>query len=182
MCDPMSAIGFGLSAASQVAGFAGQQEQTDAYNAAAQQNAINAGVAASNKYADEGRSFVYDSKKNMQEGYKAVMSGRKARGTAVASAGSAGIDGSSLTLGDILSDINQESAVNLDNIAAKQDDMKSAFRSRVKSYEAEAQGRINSMPYKEGPSPLALGLNIASAGFGAVKDSPKGKAWLGIEK
>jgi hypothetical protein len=177
----MSAIGFGLSAASQVAGFSAQQQQTDAYNAAARQNAINAGVAASNKYADEGRSYVYDSKKNMQEGMKAVFSGRKARGTAIASAGSAGIDGSSISLGDIVSDINNETALNLDNVAAKQDDMKHALVSNLKSYEAEARGRINSMPYKEGPSPFALGLNIASAGLGSVKDSPKGKAWLGIE-
>lgn len=181
MCNPMAAIGFGLSAASQVAGFSAQQQQTDAYNAAAQQNAINAGVAASNKYGDEQRSFVYDSKKNMQEGMKAVFASRKARGTALASAGSAGIDGSSISLGDILSDINQENALNLSNIKAKQEDATSAFRSNVKSYEAEAQGRINSMPYKEGPNPLALGLNIASAGLGAVKGTTQGKAWLGIE-
>jgi uncharacterized membrane protein len=169
MC--VAALGAVVSAIGAVAGYAGQVQQTNAYNEAAAQNAVNASLAAQRKYEDEGRSLVYDTKRNMQEGYDAEMKARQARGTAIASAGGSGLDISGITVGAILSDINQQNAINQGNVSAKQDDMIAGTKSRNRSYEAEAQGRINSMPFKATPSPLGLAINLAGIGAEYYKDT-----------
>lgn len=170
----------GLSAIGQGASFIGQQNATNQYNAAAKQNAINASLAAQRQYEDEGRRYFYNNKQNLQQGFQTEMKARQARGTAVASAGTAGIDASSISVQSILNDIDQQQAANDGVLRDKQEDAESAFRSRVDSYEAQAQGRINSMPFKEGPSPLALGLGIADAGLDSFSSTKYGKNWLGI--
>ena len=171
MCTMLAAAGFAIQAAGAVANFAAQQSATDAHNQQVLVNARDASIAATNKYTDEQRRMVYDARKNQQEGYKAVMSGRQAKGTAVASAGSSGFDMSSLSVGSILANEQQKINQNLDIVRTEFDDMKDAYRSRVRSYEAEAQGRINSMPMKAGPSPLGLAINIAGAGLNAYRGS-----------
>lgn len=180
MCGPLAAIGFGLQAASQVAGFAGQQQATDDYNAAARQNAINASLAMTHKTEDEQRRYAYDTKNNISQAYDAIMKARQAKGTAIASAGTAGLDASSLSVDSILSNIGNQEAESVNNFQAKQDDMEDAYRSRTRGYYYEAMGRINSMPFKRGPSPLGLGLGIATAGFNTIQNSPTAKNWLGF--
>jgi uncharacterized membrane protein len=179
VCTLAAGIGFGLQAIGSIAGFAGQQSQTDAYNATARQNAINASVAATHKYEDEGRRFVYNSKKNMQEAYDVSLKDRQARATAVASAGTAGFDGSSLSLNAILADMDNQDARNMSKVQTKEDDLHDTYSSNVQSYQAEALGRINSMPFKAGPSPLALGLGIMQSGFDSTMNTNAGKNWLG---
>ena len=169
MCFPM--VGAVLGIAGQVASFAAQQQATDAHNTAALANAQSASLAATHKYEDEGRRLIYNQKQNQQEGYKAVMKGRETLGTATASAGAAGWGAGSLSVGAILANEANKTQLNLDNVRTKMDDTSDAYRSRVATYEAEAQNRINSMPMKEGPNPLALGINMAStlAGDSTVK-------------
>lgn len=180
MCDPVTAIGFGLSAAGQVAQFAGQSQATDEYNKAAAQNRLNALVAANNKYADTDRSYIYDSTKNRMEAYDKIMQARKAAGMVKASGGSSGFDASSLTVGDLLSEYDRDQGETTSRFGLKQEDLESSRTSRVESYRAEAEGRINSMPFKSGPSPLALGLGIASSALDGVKSTKQGKIWMGI--
>ena len=181
MCTPMAAIGFGLSAISSVAGYGQQVADTKAYNAQAAQNAANASIAATHKYEDEGRRTAYDVQRLQQEGYKQAMEARRVKGSAIASAGSSGIDISSLSVGSILSDIDQQEAINESNTQTKMDDRTEAYKGNVQSYEAEAQGRINSMPFKATPSPLGAILGIAQAGLDSTASTPTGKSWLGIE-
>lgn len=159
--------------AGQVAGFAGKQQEVDNYNAAAKQNAINANIAATNKYTDEGRRLQYESKEVNQEGYEAVMKARQAKGTAVASGVSSGIDVSSLSLNSIMSSIENDESRSADAVQTRHDANEDTFRARGRTYEAEAQGRINSMPFKEGPSPLGLVLGIATEGFNAFAKRSK---------
>jgi hypothetical protein len=162
LCEPAT-IGLAISAASAVGGFAAQQQKANAVNAASKQNAINASVAASNSYADEGRKFIYNMRETQQQGYGATMKGREAQGTGAASGGASGFDASSLSIGDIMSNEAQRTAANLDNIMTKQDDRKSALKSTMTGIEAQAQGRINAMPGMEDPSPLGLAINLAGA-------------------
>jgi hypothetical protein len=180
VCTIAAGIGFGLQAIGSIAGFAGQQSQTDAYNATARQNAINASVAATHKYEDEGRRFVYNSKKNMQEAYDVSIRDRQARATSLASAGTAGFDGSSLSLNAILADMDSQDARSMSKAQTKQDDLHDTYSSNVLTSQAEAQGRINSMPFKAGPSPLALGLGIAQSGFDSFSGTNYGKSVLGV--
>lgn len=163
MCGPaIPLIGMGMQMAGQVAQFSAQQSATNASNQTAMVNARDASLAATHKYEDEGRKQIYDARQVQQEGYKAVMSGRMAKGTAMASAGSSGFDASSISIGSVLAAEDQKIAANLDNVKTKMDDLGDSYRSKVRSEEAEAQGRINSMPMKAGPNALALGINLAS--------------------
>lgn len=159
MCGPLAVLGAGLQIAGQVAGFAAQNQQS-------KQNAINASLAAQRKYEDTDRKFIYDTKAANQEGYKAIMEGREARGTAIASAGSSGVRVGSPTSAYILSNINSKIAQIEDNVRLKAEDRRMARSGDMKSIEAEAKNRIASVPR---PNPLALGLNIANIGFKAYQ-------------
>lgn len=180
MCDPVTAIGFGLSAAGQVAGFAGEQEATKEYNRAAAQNRMNALVAANRQYADIDRSFIYNTTKDRMEAYDTVMDARKAASVVAASGGSSGFDARSLSVGDLLSEYDREQGETDARFGLKLDDRKSARNSNIEETRAQAEGRINSMPFKAGPSPLALGLGIANSAVSAVKGTKQGKNWMGI--
>lgn len=160
MCGPM--VGPMLGIAGQVANFAAQSSAANAQNKAALANAQNASIAATHKYEAEGRRLRYNSMREQQEGYKAVMAGRQAQATGVASAGGAGIDLGSISVGALMANEANKTQQNLDVLNTKFEDNQQAYLSATKSYEAEAQGRINSMPMKPGPNPLALGINIAS--------------------
>lgn len=181
ICDPVTAIGFGLSAAGQVAKFAGEQQATDDYNEASGKNRISALTAANNKYADVDRSYIYDSTKNRMEAYDTIMKARKAAGMVKASGASSGFDGGSATVTDLLSEYDRDEGETTARFGMKQDDLEASRKSRVESYRSEAEGRINSMPLKSGPSPLALGLGIASSALDGVKSTKQGKIWMGIE-
>ena len=163
MCELMAAMtvaSTALSMAGSVAQYSGQQAATNAYNASAAQNAMSASVAATRKYNDEEARTYYDMLSINKEGYKNAMRGREALGMARASAGSSGVGG--ISVDNIFAAVKQQAAENEGNIQLKREDRMLARDSRMDTYEAEAQGRINSMPYKAGPDPLALGINLAS--------------------
>jgi hypothetical protein len=145
-----------------------QRKAVQEHNARVRQNAIEAGMAASNQFADLGRQFVYEARTTQQEAQKAVLSGRQAIGTALASAGSSGFSGSSLTVGAVMADEQRRIAENEQNLALKLDDQKDAFRSRGRMVEAQARGRINELTPMAEPSGMTLGLNIANAVVGGI--------------
>lgn len=166
MCTVAAAIG-GLSS---VASFVGQQQAANAQNAASLANAQSASIAAGYKYADTNARYVYNSKDLQRQANKAVLEGRARVATGVASAGGAGVSG--LSLGALIADQKRQTAENAYVATEKRDDL---FQSTIldnKTAEAEAQGRINSMPMSSGPNPLGLAINLAEAGA-------KGMGWWG---
>lgn len=179
MCDPASAIGFGLSAAGQVAGFAAKQQAVDKANAEARQNAINANVAATQQYGDAGRKLSMDAKKINQEGYKAEMAARQAAGTARSSGASSGIDIRSGTMKGILAAMAQDNAMDQYNVKTNLDAAKDTYSQTTKQAKAQAEGRINSMPMRDDPSPVGMMLGIATNAFDSISSTKQGKNWLG---
>lgn len=159
MCDPATAIG----AASSIAGYAGQAQAANAANAASLANAQSASIAAGYKYADAGQKFIYDSKALQREANKAVLAGRAAVATGMASSGSTGVAG--LSLGALVADTRRQAAENVYVTEEKRDDRYAGLITETKSYEAEAQGRINSMPMRSGPNPLGLAIELGTAGM-----------------
>jgi hypothetical protein len=151
-----------LSIGGSVLGYAQQSQAADAKNAYAMANAQSASMAAQRKYEDEQRKFIYDSKVNQKEAYDATLRGRSAVASGVASAGAAGFDASSISVAGLLAAERQKTAENLSRSSLKQEDLLFNYDARVDSYEAEAQGRINSVPMTTGPSPLALALSIGN--------------------
>jgi NOL1/NOP2/fmu family ribosome biogenesis protein len=169
MCTPLAAIGAGLSIAGQVANHSAQTKAAQQHNTAVLRNAQDASLAASHKYEDSQRRYVYDARQTQQEGYKAVMDGRRAAGTAMASAASSGFDASSISVSSILAGIDQQTALSVNNSEAKFDDLRNAYVSQGKTIEAEAQGRTNSMSMKAGPSPLGLAIGIGGSMLDGAK-------------
>jgi hypothetical protein len=154
-------LGVALSAASSVASFAAEQQAVNAHNQATAQAHLDARWAAANKYTDEGRKFRYDAKSLRKEGYKAAVAGREAIATATASAGSSGIASHSVSLKHIINAEKRKTGDNMANIEHKYEDMRTDYINKVKNHQTEAQARINSMPFKEGPNPLGLIIGIA---------------------
>lgn len=176
MCTIAAALG-GLSS---VASFAGQQQAASAANSASLANAQSASLAAGWKYSDAGNKFIYDSKALQREAGKAVLAGRAAVSSGVASAGSAGASG--ISLGALIADARQTAAENAYTATEKRDDLFTSLITQRKSYEAEAQGRINSMPMTAGPSPLSLALNIGTSALGgyASANNLNTGIWAGV--
>lgn len=168
MCTLMAALG----AASSAVSFMGQVQATNAYNAQAAAAHRDARIAATNKYADEQRRMIYNQKGLNQQGYQAAMKGREATATGIASAGATGVAGGSVTLDNLIAASLQQTAENEARVQTKREDYEESFRGAVKSYEAEAQQRINSMPFKQGPNPLGLMINMAGAGLQGYNANP----------
>lgn len=161
MCTPIAAM-VAVQVASSAAQAAQQQQQADSANTTAYANAQNAAIAAQRKYSDTQQRYVYDAKATGQEGYKAAIQGREAESTAKASAADAGLE-LGFSVDDVLAGVKQKTANNLANVQDKFDDLRTSTKNSMDSTYAEAKGRIASMPMQTGASPLALGLNIASA-------------------
>jgi hypothetical protein len=111
----------------------------------------------------------FDARSAQKEGYASIMRGREAVSTVRASAGASGFDIGSLSVGAIIAAERQKTAENSDKVRSKMEDLKTSYEAKVDSYEAEAQGRINSMPFKAGPNPLGLAINLAGAAYQGYK-------------
>jgi hypothetical protein len=167
MCTIAGAIG----AIGAVAQFAGQKQATDDYNAQAAAAHRDAEIAATNKYKDLDTKYVYNAKSLNQEGYNAALKAREEIATGVASAGSSGVDASSITLQNLVNSTKTQAATNESNIQSKRDDNKDTLIANDASVQAEAQQRINSIPFKRGPNPLSLMLGIATSAANAGQQS-----------
>lgn len=168
MCE----ISAALSVASAVAGYVGQSQATDAYNQSVAAAHRNAGIAATRKYEAEQQNVIQEARSAREQGYDAAMRARESQGVAKASAGSSGIDLSSLSVDDIINAERQKAAINADRIANKIDDAQSQYYFNTEAYEQEAQSRIDSMPFKAGPSPLGLAIDLVGAGYAGYKKNP----------
>jgi hypothetical protein len=166
----MCTVTAALAAGQAVVGFVGQQQAANAQNATAAAAHQSASLAAQRQYEDEQRRYRFDAKATQMEGYDAVMRGRQAASTVAASAGASGFDMGSLSVSSILAAEAQKTAANIAKVDAKQEDLKTSYEAKVDSYEAQAQGRINSMPFKAGPNPLGLAINLAGAAYQGYKD------------
>lgn len=170
MCTAMALLGTAMSAAGQVMA-------ANAQNAAAEQNAVNANVAAGHKYAEEGRQLTQEARRANVEAYDKVMQARRAKGTALASTGSAGLDLSSASVNAIISGMNNDAALSEMNYQDNVENMKAGYIGRTKGAYHEARGRVASVP-KANPGNLAIG--IASSGLNAAASTTQGKNWLGL--
>lgn len=157
----MCTIAAALQGASSVASYIGQAQAANAQNEAALANAQNASIAAGYKYADNHARYIYNSKDLQRQAYKATMEGRAHVGSGVASAGAAGVTG--LSLNALIADQRRQTAENAYVASAKRDDLYQSVILDDKSIEAEAQGRIASMPMTSGPSPLGLAINVGTS-------------------
>ena len=170
MCGPMAILGTAVSAAGQIMA-------ANAQNQAAEQNAQNANMAAAHKYAEEGRRMTVEARRAVVDGYGKVMQARQAKGTALASTGSAGLDLSSASVNAIISGMNNEAAQSEMNFQDNVDELRAGYLGNTRGYYHEAKSRGAAVP-KANPANVALG--IASTGLNAAANTTQGKNWLGL--
>jgi hypothetical protein len=162
----MMMAGAALGIIGAIGQYAAQKQATDDYN---QQAAIahrDAQIAATNKYKDVGSQTVWNIKDLNQKGYKAALNAREEQAKGIASSGASGIAYGSNTLDNLMAQSSQINAENQANITAKRDEQLAAYGNQTQSIQAEAQGRIDSVPFKRGPSPLGMILGIANSVVG----------------
>lgn len=169
MCMMMASMGLGMIGA--IGQYAAQKQATDDYNAQAAAAHRDAMIAATNKYKDVDTKYIYDNKSLNQQGYKAALQARDSIATGVASSGAAGINPGSITIANLVSQTQQQAAQNEDNIQTKRDDSFAQLLGQGETIKAEAQQRINAVPFKREPSPLGMILGIAGAGVKGMSDN-----------
>lgn len=175
--EPLEVIGLGARTGfgmlSSLTQHNAERQSVQQHNQKVLLNLIRANEAATSIYSDLGRRFNYESRANQLEANAATMAGRQSIGTSLASAGSSGFNGNSLTVGAVMADEQRRIAENEENYALKQDDLRSSYNSETKKAYAQGQDRINSMSFQSPPSGAALGLNIGNIVGDGLNDALK---------
>ncbi|WP_316172970.1 hypothetical protein [Bradyrhizobium sp. SZCCHNRI2049] len=161
MCMMMAGMALGVIGA--IGQYAAQKQATDDYNAQAAAAHRDAQYAATLKYKDLDSKYIYDNKALQQQGYKSALNNRESIATGVASSGAMGIDPGSITIGNLVAQNKQQEAQNESNLQDKMDDARAQRDGQMQSVQAEAQQRINSVPFKREPSPLGAILGIGTS-------------------
>ena len=175
MCDPVSLLGFGLSAASTVTGFMAQSSQASAQTKMYDQNKLNAERA----FADTNRALSVQEEQQQaadsQKRQENDLATRSAQATALAAGAAGGVQGISLeeVLGDFgARDARANSAIN------EQDawDVAQAQAEKTGAGDQEVS-RINSVNPGIKPSFLDAGLRIGVAGIQSVTQSQRNQLY-----
>lgn len=170
MCEPatLTAISIGLTAASGVASYVGQQ------NAAAAQEAANAqgrNLAIQNQQLQI-RALQNQEDEESRRAEEALRENSLAadatRATAAVSAGEAGVAG--LSVDALLGDITRQESENKQDVLQTQD-----FGQRQRQLDREGlgittQSQINQLPLVEYPSFFDTALQTGTAAFGQYSD------------
>lgn len=143
--------------------FMGQQAAADAQNEAANRNIQSAREAFNRNIVDNTRNFRAKAVETQQNRFDKTIEARDAQGTAIAQAADAGTTGNSIMA--LRNSLLRKANENDFRIASAFEANRNDFTNRMDTARAQAQDRINSMPYAAGPSPLGLAINAASAVF-----------------
>lgn len=173
---PVLAIGTLLATAgSAVAQQMAAQQQARQQNAVYQANAENARAGLINDYDQLTRRQIQEQDASAVRQDRARRAAREAQGTAMVSAGEAGVTGLSIDalLGDYARQGGEIAADETANLDATLDQIGAMARGA----QVSAQNRINSVPRSRAPGWLGTGLRIIAAGAQGVSDWNKGGGW-----
>ena len=135
MCDPITqAVLIGVSKVSEIS----------AQNKAADANRANALTAKNNEQAQQGQSYVEQSRSLIQGGFDEILQGRSDRATAYASAIENGVQGNSVMA--TIRSLRQKSARGKARTQMEITSLKTQQGLSLSHIGAKAQGRINSVP------------------------------------
>lgn len=167
MCDPASIAmaGFAVSAASSVAGFAGQQAQYEIQQQQYEQNKANAIAAFQDKQVAYNTRIEQEQQATANNKFNTQLQAQAAESKAIASAGESGVSGTSVDqlIGDIQGRVSRYDAnadTNLGWTTAQLQSEKTAAGD-------QAVSQINSVSPGVAPNFLDAGLRIAGGGLTA---------------
>lgn len=162
MCDPATAMAV-MMAVTAGAQHNASVKSTEAQNRNRQTNQLNANKAAQNKYQQEQRRLIEESRSAQQEGYDAALATASALSTGIVSAAGAGVTGVSVNA--LLADEVAIGGRNQARIKDKMNNLELGFLTNTKAYQQQAEGIVAANAYSKGPSKadgyLAVALGAA---------------------
>lgn len=166
MCEPMTIIAAtsaALSATQSVVGFMGAAQQANQMNAAYEANADAAIVAMQDDIEASNLDLMAAQENATQRRLQTQAEGLAARGTSRTAAGERGVGG--LSVAALQRDLGFQEGQNIAAINRNATLNQQRHRLQTRGATDAAQSRINSAPRSNGPSLLALGVNLAQAGL-----------------
>jgi hypothetical protein len=161
------------SIGSAVVGYAAQQKAADDQNAYYAANAKAAQMAAVNQYANEQNAIIQKrnaASQNVEETHVAAM---RARGTAWAAAGEAGVTG--LSVDSLIDDYYGREGRRVDSIDQNYEMDRDYMRAQMESTRAQAEQRINSVRQASEPSFADAAIRIVGGIAGGLGNMTKMK-------
>lgn len=153
-------LGIMSSVASAVVGYAAQQKAADEQNAYYARNARAAQMAAVNQYANEQNAIIQKRNAASQQVEETHIAAVKARGTAMAAAGEAGVTG--LSVDALIDDYYGREGRRVDSIDQNYEMDRDYMRANMESTRAQAEQRINSVRQASQPSFADAAVRIFS--------------------
>lgn len=166
-------LGMISSIGSAVVGYAAQQEQARQQNEYYARNARAAQMAAVNQYANEQNAIIQKRNAATQQVEETHISAMKARGTAWAAAGEAGVTG--LSVDALIDDYYGREGRRVDSIDQNYEMDRDYMRAQMESTRAQAEQRINSVRQASEPSFADAAIRIV----GSVASGIGGMAKMG---
>lgn len=162
-------LGMISSIGSAVVGFAAQRKAADEQNAYYARNARAAQMAAVNQYANEQNAIIQKRNAAGQQVEETHIAAMKARGTAWAAAGEAGVTG--LSVDALIDDYYGREGRRVDSIDQNYEMDRDYMRAQMESTRAQAEQRINSVRQASEPSFADAAIRIVgsvASGFGGM--------------
>jgi hypothetical protein len=163
----LPAIGAALSIASSAVGYMGAAQQAKQQNEYYVQNAQAANIAAGNQYAQLQHREIQQRDAASRDMMQMGIEGLKARGTAQAAAGEAGVTGLSVDalMGSFFAAEGQKKEARSSQFSMDQ----AATYAEMDTVKAQTEARINSVQRADSPSFLPFLISGLSGAVGAFK-------------
>lgn len=171
MCEPVSLIGFGLSAAGSIMNYSAQQQAHSQSKRDAAINDYNARINFGYQQRDLNTRQVQEQEAAAAKRFDAHLEAQRAKSTATVAAGEGGVTG--LSVVQLLGDYDAKAGRYKDRVDQQLEGNIANIESQKKGSAANALDRINSVKVLPKPSFIDAGLRIASAGV---------NAWSGAQK
>lgn len=163
MCDPLSMIGFAVSAASSAVGYAGQVSAANEQNRIYAENATRANQNAKDQMFQTQQRMIQEQSAAADEKIDVQREARAAKATAFTAAGESGVSG--LSVDALLSEFDGRAAEYEDRVDQNTEWTMNQLNNEMKGIQSNAEDRINSVQRAAKPSFFDAGLRIGGAGL-----------------
>ena len=172
MCPQLLAVaGFVVSAASTVMGFAAQEAQANAQDAAWQQNYVSSLAAARDSQNQITMRQAQEADAASQKDHMVAIQTAQKGAEVAAAAGSGGVSGTSVD--SLIQDVDRQGSLNQLAIQRNFQMTVTQLQKEKEATNTTAENRINSMSRGNHPNPLAAGIAIAGAGLDSYNQYQK---------
>ena len=169
MCDPLSMIGFGIAAASQVVSYQGQAVAAEQQNQLYRDNAARANQSARDQMFQTQQRMLQEQEAAASEKIDTSREARAAKATASVAAGESGVTG--LSVDALMREFDGRAAEANDRIDQNTEWSMTQLNNEMKGIRANTEDRINSVQRAAKPSFWDAGLRIAGAGLDSYSSS-----------